>query len=223
MTKSGQGETNRRGRRGSAAEQDGNEGKGQAIRERILDSALDLFSRHGFDGVSLSAIAKHAQVAQPHPYYYFKDKASLWKAAISPPFEAVLQQIQVEDDLKDLNDHDRFGVRLRRIIHASIDNIAMMKIYLQESATPSARLDYIVDTYLKPIHASLEGEIHALARKSGANPAFILAGVVGAIHFFFGTSDLLTRLHGLDVADADTRRDYIDFIVDQVLHATLGR
>jgi AcrR family transcriptional regulator len=195
--------------------------KEPGIRDRILAAALDLFSRHGFDGTSLSAIAKQAGVAQPHPYYYFKDKTALWEAAVAPSFDAVLREVREGDDLKDLNDHDRFRVRLRRIIQASIDNVTMMKIYLQESASPGPRLDYIVDTYLKPIHATLEAEIHTAARRSDANPAFILASAVGAVHFFFGTSDLLNRLHGLKVAEGDTRNAFVDFVVDQVLHATM--
>ena len=49
-------------------------------RDRILDSAEALFSRHGFDGVTLRAIAKLADVDVALPNYYFGPKRDLFEA-----------------------------------------------------------------------------------------------------------------------------------------------
>lgn len=192
----------------------------EAIRERILDAALRKFCRHGFDGASLSAIAKEAGVAQPHTYYYFEDKSDLWKSAISPPFMAIMSRLEDAGDLKDLTPTQRFRARLRRLIGAAISNLEVMHIYIQESGNPGPRLDYLIDTYFGPIHTNVADGIKEISKDSAPDPAFILAGAVGAIHFFFASPSLMKAAHELDVSDETVRSEFVDFVVGQVMQAT---
>ncbi len=192
----------------------------EAIRERILDAALRKFWRHGFDGASLSAIAKEAGIAQPHTYYYFEDKFDLWKSAISSPFISIMQLLEDTGDLKDLTPPQRFRARLRRLIGAAISNLEVMHIYMQESGNPGDRLDYLIETYFGPIHTSVADEIRSISREGAPDPTFILASVVGAIHFFFASPDLMAAVHNLDLSDDKVRTEFVDFVVSQVMQAT---
>jgi AcrR family transcriptional regulator len=47
---------------------------------RILDAAEDLFSKHGFHGVTMRAVATHAQVDTALAHYYFGTKQGLFDA-----------------------------------------------------------------------------------------------------------------------------------------------
>ena len=58
------------------------ETKRQLKSRRILDAALQEFSALGFDGASMSAIAKSAGVSKPTLYQYFNDKDSLLKTVL---------------------------------------------------------------------------------------------------------------------------------------------
>lgn len=49
-------------------------------RENILDSALELFARHGFQGTSVRNLAEHAGVSQGLLYNYFESKQALLRA-----------------------------------------------------------------------------------------------------------------------------------------------
>lgn len=49
-------------------------------REKILDSALELFARHGFAGTPVRTIAESAGVSQGLLYNYFEGKAGLLRA-----------------------------------------------------------------------------------------------------------------------------------------------
>ena len=49
----------------------------EAKREEILDAATDLFTRHGYEGTSLKAIASSAGVTANTIYWYFPDKDTL--------------------------------------------------------------------------------------------------------------------------------------------------
>ena len=176
--------------------------------------------QHGFNGASLSAIAKEAGVAQPHTYYYFGNKDELWKEAIAPPFNELMRHLDDADDLKDLTPLQSFRVQMRRMIGAAIDNLETMQIYIHESRNPGPRLDYLLDRYFAPIHSRLETGIREILVSAAPNPVFILSSVIGATHFFFSSPALLARVHGTDVKDPDVRAAFIDFVIDQIMHAS---
>jgi len=52
-------------------------GKGEETRERILNAALDLFRRRGFDQTTMREIAAEAGMSLGSAYYYFESKEAL--------------------------------------------------------------------------------------------------------------------------------------------------
>jgi AcrR family transcriptional regulator len=50
-----------------------------ATRDAVFAAAADLFSRHGFDGVTVDDIAKAAGVNRAMLYYHFADKLALYR------------------------------------------------------------------------------------------------------------------------------------------------
>ena len=51
---------------------------GNAVRDRLLDAALRLFARKGFESASVREIVKAAEVTRPTLYYYFGSKEGLY-------------------------------------------------------------------------------------------------------------------------------------------------
>ncbi|GGY09844.1 TetR family transcriptional regulator [Litchfieldella qijiaojingensis] len=51
-------------------------------RERILHSAVTLFIRHGFDGISIDAVMEHAGLTRGAFYAHFSSKSELYTKAI---------------------------------------------------------------------------------------------------------------------------------------------
>ncbi len=70
--------------------------------EELASIALDLFAQHGFFGVSIKQIARKAGVNPALIYYYYKDKADLFRAAIvhavSSAHEHYLKLLSKHDD-----------------------------------------------------------------------------------------------------------------------------
>lgn len=71
-------------------------------RERILNSARELFARNGIDKTSIRAIAADANVDPALVHHYFGTKTKLFAAAIHIPIDPMqvispLQQIPVEE------------------------------------------------------------------------------------------------------------------------------
>lgn len=66
-------------------------------RERLLDVALDLFTRHGYEATSLQQIADQLGVTKAALYYYFPAKRDILRALIEPmtaELEARLDQAE---------------------------------------------------------------------------------------------------------------------------------
>lgn len=56
-------------------------------KERILSSALSLFSDRGYDGVGIAEICTEAGITKPTLYYYFSSKEGLYAALWEENFE----------------------------------------------------------------------------------------------------------------------------------------
>lgn len=71
-------------------------------RERLIDSASELFHRSGMSSTSLADIARHADIPIGNVYYYFKTKEELAMAAIEKRKLAMEQAYaQLEEHLED--------------------------------------------------------------------------------------------------------------------------
>jgi len=56
-------------------------------REKIIDSSLKLFLLRGYDGFSMREVSREAGIKQPSLYYYFNDKAGLFKECVNYFFD----------------------------------------------------------------------------------------------------------------------------------------
>jgi AcrR family transcriptional regulator len=76
-------------------------GKKAATQARILDSALTLFARRGFEATSITAIARRAGVSRAAVFWHFGDKQHLFQEAcrqMLQPFIEELAKSLGEDD-----------------------------------------------------------------------------------------------------------------------------
>ncbi len=70
-------------------------------RERILDVAFDLFSRHGFRKTTINQIAQEAEMGTGTVYNYFPSKEHLLAAIIRENAMQNIDRFQVENHLDD--------------------------------------------------------------------------------------------------------------------------
>jgi len=133
----------RRGRPPKAQAKQGGE-----TRELILDAAEDLFSKHGFYGVTIREVAREAGVDTALVHYYFGAKRELFDAVF-------IRRAQVWND--------------ERV--AAIDRYA-------EAAGEAMTLEGLLEAFLRPpFEWSLKGgpgwkHYAALVAQTNANPAF---------------------------------------------------
>ena len=76
-------------------------------RQRILDSALALFSEHGYDGTTLQQIADRLGVTKAALYYYFRSKDDLLAALVTPAVIDLDRLLDAHEGLPDTPAHRR--------------------------------------------------------------------------------------------------------------------
>lgn len=62
----------------------------QHTRGSILKASKDLFSKHGYDGVSMSLIAKQVGIRKSSLYYFFKNKADIYQTIVTAFIEELI-------------------------------------------------------------------------------------------------------------------------------------
>ena len=83
-------------------------------REAIMDGARKVFTREGYDGASMDAVAKEARVAKPTLYKYFRDKNALYVAVVESSLTARREEI-AGDELTDLPPSEGIRVIARQM------------------------------------------------------------------------------------------------------------
>lgn len=92
--------------------------KSEQTKARIVDVALDLFLEHGFEGTTMRAIAKAADVSVGNAYYYFDSKEHLIQE-----YYGRIQQMHAAAVRPKLETARTLADRLRAVVRTHIDVI----------------------------------------------------------------------------------------------------
>ncbi len=110
-------------------------------REIILDCALDLFYRKGYEGVGVQEIVSAAGVTKPTLYYYFKSKYGLLECLLSEKITPLLDRLE-----QATNESGDFAYKLYRVAESYFENVVTNKM--------------VVDLMLGLQYSSKESEGH---------------------------------------------------------------
>ena len=140
-------------------------------KQKLLDAALLAFSENGFKGTSTRDIAERAGVHHPLITYHFKNKEELWRAAADRVFSdfnralALAAEAQAGECAK-----ARMSAMIRAYVHYAAGQPALHKVMVQEASQPSERLDWLIDTHIRPLFDRAVEEIVVLQERGVAPP-----------------------------------------------------
>ncbi len=138
-------------------------------KQRLLDAALEAFSENGFQGTSTRNIAERAGVHHPLITYHFKNKEELWRAAADRIFTDFNGKLaQVAEAQTNECPKARMSAMIRTYVHYSASRPALHKIMVQEASRPSERLDWLINTHLRPLFEVVVDEIKFLQQRGVA-------------------------------------------------------
>lgn len=181
---------------------------GPDARERILEAALEAFSENGFEGAKTRDIAARARVTLGLVQYYYGSKLDLWKAAVDHCF------VELGDSFdRALEGTDAMSARdcLRRLLHSHVHFVAhkpeFVRLMHDEGKRRGPRTRWLVDRYVKPMHARLAPLIDR-AQSEGLlpphpAPTHFIYAMVGAVGMIFHQAEECRRVSGIDPGDPD--------------------
>jgi AcrR family transcriptional regulator len=113
--------------------------KAEATRSRILEVALDLFRREGFEQTTMRAIAAEARVSLGSAYYYFETKEDLVMAFYDQAMEAMVPKMEAA-----LTGAGGFQERIAAVMAVKFEyfkpNRAFLGALFRHAADPQNRL-----------------------------------------------------------------------------------
>lgn len=165
-----------------------NQARSASTRQRLLDAALRLFGRDGFDAVGTRALAAAAGVNQAAIPYHFDSKEGLYCTVAqrivddlqASPMGALLQTIQARhaDGVTDLPQARADVIALvlgllQRIVQGS-HRYEVGCFIMREQMQPTAAMDILYTGMLAPLHELLGQLVGALRGKPPTDPEIII-------------------------------------------------
>jgi TetR/AcrR family transcriptional regulator len=197
-----------------------------ATRRMILEAALQTFSLRGFEGSSVTGIARLHRVSPPLVHYYFKSKDELWRAAMDQGIGAMVHDLeQVCQELVESDCIARLKFFIRRYIAIVAERPAVFLIIVRESDMPSPRLTWLAHHYMTPLY-TLVTELVEQAQKTGrlnsvVPPYHVAQIITGACHHFLASRHRMLEKYRIDVNTREIRELHGNAVIDILFNGML--
>lgn len=190
------------------------------LRRDILDAALSVFARDGYDGASLMDIAALADTRHPLLLYHFGSKENLWRQVMSHIFDELKANYSAVVELsRDLSALDSLKMFIRAFVQFSARHPDRVTLVLNEMRADGERLAWLNAEYMVVLHAQLnalfdrveaEGRLKPIPRP---NLIFIL---IGSVSTLFMAEPVVRHIYGMDPQTPDHVSAHADWIIEML-------
>lgn len=156
-------------------------------REKILETAVRLFSMQGYATTSLSQVAKEATVSKALIFWHFENKETLFRTVVQRALEPYF--INVLDDLAGLSEPDQIVRLVEEYFDFVSENQATVRFLLglvvREEQGPEnvvAHMTELAGVYRKLLAEIIEGGQQAGVLRADVDPAAEAALLMSALH-----------------------------------------
>ncbi len=171
------------------------------IKNDILNAAIELFSKRGFEGVSIREIATLAKVHFASIRYHVGDKEDLYKACISKHGESRLLSAQRFLNTEPKNPEDmrlRLGFAIDDVFRIHIENPFLTKLILLEVESTSHRSDSVLKKTMVEMTQVFVRFFKSCQEKKfidkNLDPLFLTQSLMGILHHYMRTEQTRERL-----------------------------
>jgi TetR/AcrR family transcriptional regulator len=190
-----------------------------ATRRMILEAALQTFSLYGYEGASLTSIARLHRVSPPLIHYYFKSKEELWRAAMDQGIGDMVTNLQeVCAELVEADSVARLKFFIRRYTALVAERPAVFRVIVRESDMPNPRLTWLAHHYMTPMFKLIAGlveEAQKAGRLKSIVPPYHMAQIItGASYHFLASRNRLLETYGVDVNTREIRERHSNAVID---------
>ncbi|MGE5320489.1 MAG: TetR/AcrR family transcriptional regulator [Hyphomicrobiaceae bacterium] len=191
---------------------------------RILSAAEALFAEHGFEAVSMNAIATAAAVSKANIFHHFSSKKALYLAVLRDACRdstEYLQELFVETGPLP----ERLANFTRKQLGSMFEHGKVTRLILRELLMDGERQGRDLaekvfgDNFARLVEILRTGQARGELR-ADADPAMIATLLIGASVFFFESQEVLR--HFRDVKFAEDTDAYSRMLVDILLRGILA-
>ncbi len=196
--------------------------KGAATRTRILQAACRLFSERGYDGTGIREVETAAAVNRGVATYHFKNKETLWKAAVEHTFAPHLADLSSKADLlKAMDPATRQKQLIKYFVVMSAQHPYLNQLMIQESLAKTWRIDWIIEQFLRPMQVLrrdiLEGD--PFGEELDRNPHLHYA-LIGASALVFSLRAEAEALYGANPFDESFVERHVEMVTSLFANVT---
>lgn len=188
----------------------------QQTRDAILESALNQFAVHGFEGASVRAIAAEANVNHGMIRYIYGDKEELWRQAVVYLFERARNELIQDFDRKKISDRDAFINGMRRYVHYCARYPEHARMMIQQSIIAGPKLTWAAEELIRARH-SIYLPLYERLKKSGDLPNVdtisLLYSIAAACQMIYVLAPEVNILTGRDVFSPAEIEKHVDAVV----------
>lgn len=190
-------------------------------KQKLLDAALQAFAENGFKGTSTRDIAERAGVHHPLITYHFKNKEELWRAAADRVFAGfirILEEAQAEAAAEP--PRERMALLIRAYVHYAAAHPTLHKVLFQESSHSNPRLDWLIETYMRPLFEVASSDLKKLQEQGLApagNPALLFNMIRVSAGAVLALNVELKESSGVDLDDPAN----VDMLAEMIVNIFL--
>lgn len=185
--------------------------------DRLLEAAVDVFGKHGFEAATTRMIAREAGVNIAAIPYYFSGKEGLYQAAVTSIVSTletrvggVLEEIANQSFAGESSRETALGL-LEKLLEAIITFMVgsaqaprVARIILREQLYPSSAYDIIFNRFLAPVIDSVATLVMHAAEEPSLRAAKLRAmAIMGQIIAFRVGRETMVRALGLEGYSAE--------------------
>ncbi|PJI86473.1 TetR family transcriptional regulator [Yoonia maricola] len=187
-----------------------------SIREDLLNAAIDLFSRRGFDGVSLRQIADAVGADIALTRYYFGSKEDTWKAAVDQLGVNFALELQKTANGTYSSKTEMMKAVIRWFVSVSARWPQLSKIIAFEGSDRGVRGEYIAARLVAPFYAFMDTLITD-AKSEGTivdvSPRTIFFMITHGGSFPMALPVLTNRFPGGDISEVENLNAHAEAII----------
>src|SRR5712672_2437269 len=120
--------------------------------DKVMAAAIEAFSVHGYNGVSLRTVNDELGVSRNLLYQRFGSKADLWRAAVDWAFRPLVEYLETADD-ESADPMVRLRMLIRNFIEYSATRPYLARLVMVESSSVTDRLEYLYRQYIGPMRS----------------------------------------------------------------------
>lgn len=195
-------------------------GKQNINKDAILKIALKAFAEFGFEGVSVSTIAKRAKVHDSLLHYHFGSKLDIWKKSITASAIKYDEESKKTVRLFKGEDVKLLGKALiRHFVYFISENIELHQVLMHELTQKTERTDWVMKAAINPFAEKVDTFYKSYMNADPVYrmpPANSLSITYGMVTTFFTLAPLLKQRYEVDAFAEAEIEQHVELVTEMI-------